>query len=313
MTASPAAAPAEPPTVSVVIPSWNTRELTRVALEHLFASQLAPHQVVVVDNGSEDGSADMIAERFPDVELIRNAANEGFAIACNQGMRVATGTYVFLLNTDTEVAPDALGLLVDWLERHPDYGATAPKLVHAEGGTQRTCMAFPRLASTLFFATPLERWLPNSRELRRYFMRDWDHESSRDVDQPPAAALMVRRSVLDAIGLFDERLWLFYNDVDLSLRMHRAGHRTRYVAEAQVVHHVGASTSRFAGFVPIWHDNRLTYFRKHFGRLAGPWVKACVCFTMTDLVVRTWWERLRGRPTEPLRPILGSFGRFLLR
>lgn len=301
------------PTVSVVIPSWNTLELTRIALEHLFASEHAPHQVVVVDNGSEDGSADMIAETFPQVELIRNAQNEGFAIACNQGMREATGEYVFLLNTDTEVARDAIGLLVGWLEEHPEYGATAPKLVHAEGGTQRTCMAFPKLASTLFFATPFERWFPNSPELRRYFMRAWDHEDSRDVDQPPAAALMVRRSVLDEIGLFDERLWLFYNDVDLSLRMHRAGHRTRYVAEAHVVHHVGASTSRFGGFVPIWHDNRLTYFRKHFGWIAGPWVKGCVTFTIVDLVVRTWWSRLRGRDTESLAPILGSYRAFLFK
>lgn len=299
--------------VSVVIPSWNTRELTRVALEHLEASARAPDEVIVVDNGSADGSADMIAEFFPRVVLIRNRTNEGFAIACNQGMRRATGRYVFLLNTDTEVAPDALGRLVAWLDEHPEYGAAAPKLVHSDGRTQRTCMAFPRLASALFFATPLERWFPNSRELERYFVRDWDHEDARDVDQPPAAALMVRREVLAEIGLFDERLWLFYNDVDLSLRMARAGYRTRYVADARVVHHVGASTSRFGGFVPIWHDNRLTYFRKHFGWIAGPWVKACVCFTMADLVVRTWWERLRGRPTEPLRPILGSFGRFLLR
>lgn len=307
MTAAPRA-----PRVSVVIPSWNTCELTSLALEHLYASDLAPHQVVVVDNGSEDGSADMVAERFPGVELIRNARNEGFAIACNQGMRVCDGDYVLLLNTDTETAPDALSLLVSWLEEHAEYAAAAPQLVHRSGETQRTCMAFPRWRTPLFFATPLERWLPNSAELRRYFLRDWAQEDSRDADQPPAAALLVRKSALDEVGLFDERLWLFYNDVDLSKRLADAGYRTRYVAEAKVVHHVGASTSRFAGFVPIWHDNRLTYFRKHYGFWAGPWVKACVTFTISDLVVRTLWSRLRGRRAEPLGPILASYRRFLV-
>jgi len=253
----------------------------------------------------------MIAETFPSVELVRNARNEGFAIACNQGMRLATGDHVLLLNTDTEMHPSALGLLVDWLERHPEYGAVAPRLVHRSGATQPTCMAFPTIWTPLFFATPLERWFPQSPELRRYFMRDWDQEDSRDVVQPPAAVLLVRRSALDRIGLFDERLWLFYNDVDLSKRLAAAGYRTRYLAEATVVHHVGASTSRYAGFLPEWHRNRLVYFRKHHGRLAGVWVKACVAFTIADLVVRSTWARWRGRPADELRPLLAAFGRFL--
>lgn len=303
---------ASSPTVSVVVPSWNTLELTRIALEFLYRSTHVPHQVVVVDNGSADGSADMIAREFPSVELVRNERNEGFAIACNQGMRLATGTHVLLLNTDTEMHADALALLVAWLEEHPAYGAVAPRLVHRSGGTQRTCMAFPTLATPLFFATPLERWLPNSRELVRYFMREWSHEDSRDVVQPPAAVLLVRKSALDAVGLFDERLWLFYNDVDLSKRLGAAGWKTRYVAEATVVHHVGASTSRFAGFLSQWHHDRLVYFRKHHGGVFGGWwVKACVTFTIADLVVRTAWAKVRGRATEPLGPVLAAYRRFL--
>jgi hypothetical protein len=304
--------PASKPTVSVVVPSWNTLELTRIALEFLYRSTHVPHQVVVVDNGSEDGSADMIAREFPEVELVRNARNEGFAIACNQGMRVATGEYVLLLNTDTEMHPEALAKMVAWLEAHPDFGAAAPRLVHRSGATQRTCMAFPTLATPLFFATPFERWFPNSRELVRYFMREWSHEDSRDVVQPPAAVLLVKKQALDQVGLFDERLWLFYNDVDLSKRLGAAGWKTRYVADATVVHHVGASTSRFAGFLSQWHHDRLVYFRKHHGGVfAGLWVKACVTFTIADLVVRSTWARLRGRAAEPLAPILAAYRRFL--
>ena len=294
-------APGEPdaPEISVVIPSWNTRELLRTCLATLRAARKPPTEVIVVDNASHDGSAAMVAQSFPEVRLLVNEKNEGFARGCNQGMRVARGRYVLLLNTDTELAIDALELLHAFLERHADYGAVAPRLVHADGRTQRTCNAFPTLATALFFATPLERWCPDSRELRRYFLRDWDHEDERDVEQPPAACLLVRAAVLEEIGLFDERLWLFFNDVDLSRRMAEAGWKTRYLFGARVVHHVGASTKQFGDFVPEYQRNRLVYYRKHHGRMAGLWVKACVTLAYVDYIARLARQRLRGTSAEP--------------
>lgn len=299
--------------LSIVIPSWNTRELLRVCLEKLAAAEKPPAEVIVVENGSADGSAAMVRERFPDVRLIENSENQGFAKGCNQGMRAAVGRYVLLLNTDTEVAPDALARLYRFLEEHPEYGAAAPRLVHANGSTQRTVMAFPGLWTPLFFATPLERWFPRSPELRRYFLKGWDQEDERDVEQPPAACLLLRRQVLDEIGLFDEELWLFFNDVDLSLRMARAGWKTRYLAGAVVVHHVGASTSKFGRFVPVWQRNRLSFYRKHFGRLAGWWVKACVTLAFVDFALIQLGRRLRRRGFEPLGPILREYVAFVLR
>ena len=299
--------------LSVVIPSWNTRELLAVCLERLAAAEKPPAEVIVVENGSSDGSAAMVRERFPDVLLVENPRNEGFAKGCNQGMRLARGRYVLLLNTDTEVAPDAIARLHRFLEEHPGYGAAAPRLVHASGATQRTVMAFPNLWTPLFFATPLERWMPRSRELRRYFLRDWDQEDERDVDQPPAACLLLRRAVLEQVGLFDEDLWLFFNDVDLSLRMARAGWRTRYLADATVVHHVGASTSKLGRFVPIWQKNRLAFYRKHYGRAAAWWVKACVTLAFADFAARQWAALLRGRAAEPVGPIARELAAFVLR
>ncbi|QDU67379.1 glycosyltransferase family 2 protein [Engelhardtia mirabilis] len=298
-------------TVSVVVPSWNTIDLTRICLEFLYASDRPVEEVIVVDNGSEDGSADMIAERFPAVRLVRNARNEGFARGCNQGIELATQDLVLLLNTDTEMAPDALGLMVAWLDENPGYGAVAPKLVHRDGRVQPTCMRFPGLATPFFYDPPVRRWFPESREMRRYYLRDWDQESSRDVDQPPAAVLLVRRSVLDDIGPFDEQFWLFYNDVDLSLRMAKAGWKTRYLAEARVVHHVGASTSRFANFLPEWQRNRLAYYRKHFGAAAGVWVKVCVSLSWFDHWLRNLLLALRGKPHEDTRQITEAFREFL--
>jgi len=297
--------------LSVVIPSWNTRELLGVCLEKLAAADKPSTEVIVVDNGSEDGSADMVAERFPEVHLLRNEGNEGFARGCNQGMRVARGENVLLLNTDTEVAPDAIRRLVDFLDENAEHGAVAPRLVHPDGRTQPTVMAFPNLRSVLAFGTPFERWFPESKELRRYFLRDWDQESSRDVDQPPAACLLLRRRVLEEVGLFDETLWLFFNDVDLSRRMAASGWKTHYLSEAIVVHHVGASTSKFGRYIPEYEKNRLFYYRKHHGRLAGIWVKVCGTFTLVDFVVTQLWQRVRGRPSEPFGGLLRDYWRFL--
>jgi N-acetylglucosaminyl-diphospho-decaprenol L-rhamnosyltransferase len=287
--------------ISVVIPSWNTRDYLRACLESLRATPKPSTELIVVDNGSADGSADLVAELEPDATLIRNEKNEGFARGSNQGMRVATGKYVLLLNTDTEFRADALQRMHAFLEENPTYAAVAPRLIHPDGRTQRTIQEFPNLRTTLFFSTPLERWFPNSRELRRYFIRDWDQESSRDVDQPPAACLLIRKQVLDQVGLFDEELWLFYNDVDLARRLKAAGWKTRYLAEAEVVHHVGASTSKFAGFVPEWQKNRLAFYRKHHGFGAGAWIKFCTSLTFFDWIWTQRWARLRGKPAEDTR------------
>ena len=286
--------------LSVVIPSWNTVDLLRACLTYLYAADLPETEVIVIDNASADGSADMVAAEFSKATLERNAKNEGFAGGCNQGMRLAKGRYVLLLNSDTEVAPDAISLLLAWLDEHPEYGSAAPLLHSPDGTVQPSLKGFPTLRTALFFSTPLERWMPNSTELRRYFMRDSDQEASCDVDQPPAACLAIRKSVLDQVGLFDEDLWLFYNDVDLSKRMDAAGHKTRYVAEARVLHHEGASTSKFRGFLAEWQKNRLHYYRKHYGRLGGVWLKACVGAMWVDWTITQFWRRLKRTGADPV-------------
>ncbi|NOT30221.1 MAG: glycosyltransferase family 2 protein [Planctomycetes bacterium] len=299
------------PVLSVVIPSWNTKDYLAACLSTLAAAEKPASEVIVVENGSRDGSCEYVRAEHPEVRLLANAENEGFARGSNQGMRAARGRYVLLLNTDTEVAPDALAKLVRFLEEHPEYGAVAPRLVHKDGTTQRTVQEFPSLKTALFFSTPLERWFPDSRELRRYFMRDWDQESSRDIDQPPAAVLLLRKCVLDEVGLFDEELWLFYNDVDLAKRMRAAGWKTRYLAEATVLHHVGGSTSKFADFVATWQRDRLRYYRKHHGRFGVWWLKACVTLTLLDWLATQLTRRVRGRPVEPLGPMLAGYRTFL--
>lgn len=271
------------PVLSVVVLSWNTKALTLACLAALHAeTPRHGREVLVVDNGSHDGSADAIAEQFPQVRLIRNADNRLYSAGNNQGAFAATGEFVCTLNSDTEVRPGALDQLVDFLRANPDYGAVAPMLVDPDGTVQRACQRFPTLLSALCFDSWWGTWWPGSWIQRRYLMLDFDHKQSRDVPQPPGACFCMRRSEYEAMGGLDEELSLYYNDVDLSRRLWRRGRKVRYLATAVVMHHRGASTKSFAKMLVIWHRNRLSYYRKHHGVLGALWLRAVIVLRVAE-------------------------------
>ncbi|HTF90443.1 MAG TPA: glycosyltransferase family 2 protein [Planctomycetota bacterium] len=299
--------------VAVVIPAWNTRELLSSCLFALEKSSV-PLEIVVVDNHSSDGSAEMVEREHPRARLLRNPENRGFAAASNQGIAATTAPFVLLLNSDTEVAPDAVARLLRFLEQNPSYAAAAPRLLNPDGSTQRACMNFPSLGTALWFGTPLERWFPHSAELERYFARSFDHEHDSDVDQPPAAALLLRRAALERVGLLDESMFLYFNDVDLSKRLAAAGWCSRFLRDARVVHVGGASTRQFGLRLERWHLDRLRYYRKHHGWFAGPWVKAATSLAWIDFAVRSLWRRFvpgSAAPSDPIGPVTRAFLRFL--
>jgi len=177
--------------LSVVVLSWNTRDLLEACLRALFASDPPePFEVILVDNASEDGSADAVARGFPQAVLVRNGMNEGYARGNNIGLRRCRGAYLLLLNSDTEVRPGALRTLTDFMDAEPDYGACGSQLLNPDGTLQRACMRFPGPLTLLFFDTFVEKLFPENPVVRRYFMRDFDHAASRDVDQPPGACFL---------------------------------------------------------------------------------------------------------------------------
>ena len=299
--------------LTVVIPSWNTRELLRACLESLKTTLPMSSEIIVVDNASHDGSARMVMEQYPYVRLIKNAKNEGFAAATNQGVEAARGAYVLFLNSDTQVHGHAVRSMVAFLERNLRYGAVAPRLLNPDGSTQKAHMRFPEILTPLFFGTPLERFWPSSPEMQRYFARDFDYDADGDVEQPPAACLLMRRKALKKAKPLDETLWLFFNDVDLCKRLWSSGWRIGYLADAHVYHHGGMSTRQYHDFVGEYHKNRLAYYRKHHGQFAGSWIKLCVAWTVADHCVRELWRRAQGLPEEPLLPIWHHFQVFLKR
>jgi GT2 family glycosyltransferase len=279
------AAPA--PTLSVVVLSWNTKALTLACLRALAAERPAhAREVIVVDNGSTDGSADAVAAAFPEVRLLRNAENRLYSAGNNQGVAAARGEFVCTLNSDTEVRPGALDRLVDFLRAHRDYCAAAPRLLDPDGAVQHACQRFPTLMSALCFDSWWGTFWPGSWVQSRYLMRDFDHLADRDVEQPPGACFCIARAEYLAFGGLDESMQLFYNDVDLCKRLWAAGRRIRYVASAEVLHHRGASTRNFARMLVIWHKNRLAYYKKHYGAWVVLWLRACIR-------LRIWEEWLK--------------------
>ncbi|MFK7743338.1 MAG: glycosyltransferase family 2 protein [Planctomycetota bacterium] len=288
------------PTLSVVVLSWNTQELTLACLNALFSESPPPRhprEVIVVDNGSEDGSADAIAAQYPDVRLLRNDDNRLYAEGNNQGAAMARGEYVVTLNSDTEVCAGALDTLVDYLRDNPSYGAVAPRLSDPDGSVQHACQRFPTLMTALCFDSWFGSFWPGRRAVDRYMMRDFDHLESRDVDQPPGACCMLRLAEWQELDGFDEELALFYNDVDLCKRVHARGQKIRYLADAEVMHHRGASTKNFARMLLIWHRNRLAYFKKHYGWFGSLWVRVCVRLRIWE----EWWRIGRRNKLDPGR------------
>ena len=258
------------PVLSICICNWNTRDDLRLCLQAIAAHPpSAPYEVIVVDNASPDASADMVRAEFSHVTLIANPENLHYARGNNQALEAARGDFALLLNPDTQVRPGALDALVAFMRDHPEAGAAAPRLVNLDGSLQRSVRAFPTPALLFFEAVGLARLFPRSRLFGRYRMTFWDYDTVREVDQPMASALLLRRAALDEVGLFDEQFPMFFNDVDLCFRLKAAGWQVFFVPSAEVVHKVGASTRQVRPqMVRASHQGLLAFYRKHYrGRL----------------------------------------------
>lgn len=274
----------QPVDLSVIIVNWNARDHLAECLASIPSGTLPSPSLKtgeigeqragglsleawVVDNGSTDGSAELVERRFPWVKLLVNQENRGFARANNQALSLARGRYLLFLNPDTRLLPEALPVLMRFLDHHPHTGAVAPQILYPEGRIQPSCRRFPTLGSVFWEATGLDRVFPRHPLLGRYLMGDWDHQTLRRVDQPMGACLMVRRVALDQVGPFDERFFLFFEEVDLCRRLKSAGWDIYFVPQARIIHYGGQST-RQDHWRTAWlfHRSRYKYFHKHLGR-----------------------------------------------
>jgi hypothetical protein len=267
--------------LSILIVNWNTRELLRACLESLRTSCAGlEHEVIVVDNASSDGSAAMVREGFPGVHLIASETNLGFAAGNNRAYEVSAGEWVWLLNPDTEVLGDAPRRMVEFLERHAKAGAVASALIDArDGHIQRSCRTFPTPAALWAESTGLASRYPNSKRLGFYRMGWWNYSDTRRVEQPMASSLLLRRAAVEAAGgLFDEQFPIFFNDVDLCLRLIRAKWDIWFLPTARVRHWGGAATGQIKPeMIRESHRCLRLFYEKHYrGRILAPLYAATV-------------------------------------
>jgi GT2 family glycosyltransferase len=324
MTATPPA----PPDVSVLILSWNARFFLRRCLASLFdpddpevrqAWSTAGHppsvltqetvswEPVVVDQESLDGSAAMVAESYPQVKLVIQRPNLGFAGGNNVGIRHSTGRYVVLLNSDTVVRPGWLSQLVEYADAHPRAGLIGPRLLNPDGTLQYSCRRFPTLGAGLFRHTPLERLAPRNRFTSDYLMKEWDHGSPREVDWLSGACLLARREMIDAIGGLNEGYFMYFEDVDWAFRAHKAGWEVHYVPEPVILHEVGRSSDRRPRrMIVMHHESAYRYFRQHSGWGRNPLTRAALAgglaaraaLTLMRNEVIKWQGRRKSGPRK---------------
>lgn len=293
------------PDLSIIIVSWNVRDLLRACLRTVVRGQesgvrghgadasdlttdpcplTTDHrplttELIVVDNASADGSAEMVAAEFPEAKLIANPANRGFTAANNQGLALARGRYVLFLNPDTEVIGGALAAMVAYMDAHPEVGALGPQLRYGDGSLQSSRRRFPTLAMALFESTPLAWHWPAAHNpwAQRYHMADCSPEIEHPVDWLVGAALLVRRETLEQIGGFDEGYFMYSEELDWCRRAKAGGWQIVYLPMAQIIHHEGKSSEQVVAARHIrFNTSKVRYFRKFHGPLAAGFLRFAI-------------------------------------
>lgn len=285
--------------ISICIVSYNTRALLAQCLRACANAQ--PHEIIVADNASRDGTPALLAEQFPQVVTILNPENIGYTRALNQCLARARGDFLLLLNPDAVLQHNALSELRDALEKNSGWGAAGARLENLDGTLQRTGNRFPTRIFLLYEALGLNARFPNQRVRRKNIYAEWDRATPREVDALSGACLLVRRVVLEQIGLLDERFVMYYEEVDWCRRMRASGWRVGYVPAARVTHFEQASALQLsrAQRNALYEKSVTRYAEKYFGRLFAALLRAIF---YTRRVVRNVQHRAPVfRPREVAR------------
>jgi GT2 family glycosyltransferase len=281
--------------LSVVIVSWKVKDKLRANLEVLFASRTDfDWEVLVVDNNSGDGTAEMVKNNFPQVKLMVNSDNVGFSRANNQAINEAKGDFVLLLNPDMIVREDTLEKMTAWMEANPQAWVAGCHLVDTEGQTIANVRCFPHLADQLAVASKIAHLYP--RALNKYLRKDFDYNKESKVDSIRGSFFIMRRSCLEQVGLLDERFFVWFEEVDYCRRVAEAGGEVWYTPIVQATDLVGQSFAQWptARAQKIFAESQLKYWRKWQPRwqawlLRGGWLAGRMIMAVVALL------KIRGK------------------
>ena len=238
--------------ISIIIPSWNTKDLLRNCLKSLGSS----YEIIVVDNNSTDGTVKMIEKEFPYILLIKNKKNVGFGAANNQGMRKAKGDYLLLLNSDTIVKNRAPLVMAQYLKNNNDVGVVGPRLLNKDGTLQPSAGPFPDLKIS-FIMLFLEHWMGDL--VRSSFKK------TKEVDWVMGAAFMIKKEILNKVGFMDEGLFMYMDEVEWSFRIKKAGYKVVFYPQVEITH-LGGASSKTGRKDPILNIYRglIYFYKKHY-------------------------------------------------
>ena len=249
------------PTVSIIVLSFNTHLLLKNCLKSISdSSSRLSYEVIVVDNHSQDGSVGMVRSRFPAVELIVNRKNLGFSHGNNQGIKKARGQFILLLNSDTIVHKDAISRMADFLTKHKRVGAIGCRLVNIDGSNQASAGSFPNL------------WISAIMLFKEHFLSSNNVRGSfdeiRKVDWVMGAAIMIKRKVFEKVGLMDENIFMYMEEVELCYRIKKAGYEVIYYPDTKITH-LGQGSSQTGRKEPILniYKGLLYFYKKHYSRV----------------------------------------------
>ncbi len=275
--------------LSITICSWNTEDDLRICLESLQAVRNeANFEVIVVENNSQDGSPDLVKNKFPWVTLFEMSQNVGFTGGQNYAIEHRRGRHVMMLNSDTIVHEGAIAKLMEYAEAHPEAGMIGPRLLNSDGSLQFSCRRFPNPVAALFRNTPIGRLFPKNRFTRDYLMQDWDHSKEREVDWVSGAALFAREDVIDKIGILDPDYFMFCEDVDWCWRCGRAGYKVMYLPDSVITHAIGRSTDKAPNrMIGRFHSSMYRFYKKNMVPTMNPLIRPfALLFAGTALGLR---------------------------
>lgn len=264
--------PLNPPELSICIVSFQTRDLLRDCLQSIAENTQRSYEVIVVDNGSQDGTQEMLvqwSQERPNLTLVQNQENLGYTYPMNQGLRRARGRFLFQLNPDTLILPGALDSLAAFLEANPQAGICGPKVLNRDGTLQKPCRrGEPRPLAMIAYFSGLAKRFPHSQRLNEYLMSYKDEDETHPVAGVSGSCMCIRRAVVEQIGYLDEAFFAYQEDADYCRRARQAGWQVIYFPQAQIVHFGGMGGTRNQPYRSIiaWHRSYYIYYRKH---LAG--------------------------------------------
>ena len=275
--------------VSIIVVAWNVRELLGNCLRSVYEQTKGiEYEVIYVDNGSVDGSVEMVRKEFPQTRIIENQDNKGFIRANNQGIEIATGRYVLLLNSDTIVLENAIARTAQFADAHPEAAVVGCRVLNPDGSLQDNCFRFYSTSNMILDVLWLSRAFPRNKWFGRKAYGGWDYDSVREVDVVVGCFSLVRVKAIQQVGVMDERFFVYGDDIDWCYRFTKAGWKVLFAPVGQIVHYGGQTTRKEAGrFSLQLHGAVLINVKTHYSFLT---FMGCRLLTACYLLMRVpYW------------------------